>query len=88
MKSIEVQGTEKRLPGLTQYTPEQMFFVSFAQVWCERITDQGLASQILTDPHSPGKFRVFGPLSNSEDFVREWNCPAGPMNRPEKCLLW
>jgi len=88
MKSIEVQGTEQRLPGLTQYTPEQMFFVSFAQVWCERITDQGLASQILTDPHSPGKFRVFGPLSNSEDFVREWNCPAGPMNRPEKCLLW
>jgi len=88
MKSIEVQGTEQRLPGLTQYTPEQLFFVSFAQVWCERITDQGLASQILTDPHSPGKFRVFGPLSNSEDFVREWNCPAGPMNRPEKCLLW
>lgn len=58
------------------------------QVWCERITVNGLLSQILTDPHSPGKFRVFGPLSNSEDFVREWQCPLGPMNREEKCLLW
>jgi len=88
MKSIEEQGPEPRLPGLTQYTPEQLFFVSFSQVWCERITVNGLLSQILSDPHSPGKFRVFGPLSNSEDFVREFNCPLGPMNREDKCLLW
>ena len=32
MKSIEEQGPEPRLPGLTQYTPEQLFFVSFSQV--------------------------------------------------------
>jgi len=86
--SVDAQGPEPKLPGLLDYTPEQMFFISYAQVWCERITDQGLLNQILTDPHSPGKFRVFGPLSNSEDFVREYKCPIGPMNRENKCLLW
>lgn len=89
MLSVENEGQEPRLPGLTQYTPNQMFFISYAQVWCEKATVNGLLSQVLTDPHSPGKFRVFGPLSNSEDFVREFNCPAGsPMNRQDKCLLW
>jgi len=59
--SVDAQGPESKLPGLLDYTPEQMFFISYAQVWCERITDQGLLNQILTDPHSPGKFRKYFP---------------------------
>jgi predicted metalloendopeptidase len=89
MKSIETMGEEPALPGLEQFTPQQMFFISFSQVWCELQTPQSLLGQVLGDPHSPGKFRVIGPVSNSEDFQREFNCPEGsPMVRPEKCKLW
>ena len=53
------------------------------------MTTQSLLNQVLGDPHSPGKFRVIGPLSNSEDFVREFACNAdSPMNGVDKCKLW
>lgn len=89
MRSVESLGKEPSLPGLSQFTNEQMFFVSYAQVWCEIQTPEHLLGQILGDPHSPGKFRVIGPLGNSEDFQREFSCPAdAPMNRVDKCKLW
>jgi len=89
LRSVESEGAEPRLPGLTQFTPEQLLFVSYAQVWCEIQTPESLLGQVLSDPHSPGRFRVVGPLGNSEDFQKEFNCPAdAAMNRPEKCKLW
>jgi len=89
MRSVESQGEEPALPGLTDYSSEQMFFIANAQVWCEIQTPGSLLGQVLGDPHSPGEFRVLGPLSNSEDFQREYGCPAdSAMNRPEKCTLW
>lgn len=61
----------------------------FFQVWCEKWTHDGLLNQVLSNPHSPGKYRVWGPLSNSPDFVSAFSCPAGSsMNRDEKCDLW
>ncbi len=64
-------------------------FRCLSQVWCEEQTLEGLLNLILTDPHSPGKYRVWGPLSNSQDFVDAFECPAGSnMNREEKCILW
>ena len=90
LKSVEANGAEGPLPGLQQYTPEQMFFISYSQVWCEKKTLGALLSQILSDPHSPGKFRVWGPLSNSPEFVKAFNCPADSnMNRgDDQCVLW
>jgi len=89
MRSVDNLGKEPSLPGLSQFTNEQMFFVSYAQVWCEIQTPEHLLGQILGDPHSPGRFRVIGPLGNSQDFQREFNCPAdSPMNRVDKCKLW
>ena len=108
---MESEGTEPRLPGLQQFSPEQLLFVSYAQVWCEIQTPESLlsqvchivtallrvtysvtfcvTSQVLSDVHSPGEFRVIGPLGNSEDFQKEFNCPADAnMNRPDKCKLW
>merc|ERR1711988_1588175 len=89
-RSIESLGAEPALPGLTQFTPEQMFFISNAQVWCEIKTPEALLGQVLGDPHSPGRFRVIGPLGNSEDFQAAYGCPVdSAMNRgDEKCLLW
>merc|ERR1711887_463641 len=88
-RSVESQGPDSALPGLEMFTSEQMLFISYAQVWCELQTPESLLGQVLGDPHSPGQFRVIGPLSNSEDFQREFSCPPdSPMNRVDKCKLW
>ncbi|CAL4099551.1 unnamed protein product, partial [Meganyctiphanes norvegica] len=88
-KYIERNGPEPRLPGLEQYSPEQLFFLSNANIWCGAITKEGLLNQVLTDPHSPSDFRVIGPMSNMEEFSQLWSCPAGsPMNRDNKCVVW
>lgn len=89
MNSVASEGEEGPLPGLEQFSAQQMFFIAYSQVWCEKATTEALLNQILTDPHSPGKYRVWGPLSNSPDFVDAFSCPPGSnMNRDEKCDLW
>jgi membrane metallo-endopeptidase-like protein 1 len=81
-------GEEKRLPGL-DYSPEQLFFINYAQIWCQKITDQALESRILTGVHSPGEFRVIGPTSNSPFFSKVFNCKANQSNNPNnKCSVW
>ncbi|GAA5935913.1 CCR4-NOT core ubiquitin-protein ligase subunit MOT2 [Sporobolomyces koalae] len=74
------------LPGLGQYSREQLFFIAFAQGWARSMTPAEAVRRIRVDPHSPTQFRVRGPLSNSEEFAKAWNCPVGsPMNNKHKC---
>lgn len=76
------------LPGLN-LTHRQLFFVSFAQVWCSAMTDEAATLQIEKDPHAPPEYRVIGPLSNLKEFSKEFNCPLGSrMNPKEKCEVW
>jgi predicted metalloendopeptidase len=85
---VKEKGSEPRLPGLEKFSPEQLFFLSYAKVWCSKQTKQSLEQQILNGPHSPARYRVIGPLSNSVDFVNEFYCPVGEMNRSKKCVIW
>ncbi|KAL4119749.1 hypothetical protein QTP88_012533 [Uroleucon formosanum] len=88
-KYVLKHGTENRLPGLEDLSPEQLFFIGFASIWCESTTEQTLLNDLLTDVHSPGKIRVLGTLSNSEEFAQAFRCPIGsPMNPSEKCKIW
>uniref|UniRef100_T1KX15 Peptidase M13 C-terminal domain-containing protein n=1 Tax=Tetranychus urticae TaxID=32264 RepID=T1KX15_TETUR len=78
-----------QLPGLTNYSSDQLFFLQYGQVFCEVATPDGYLKNLLTDPHSPGKFRANGVLVNTPQFAKAFNCPLGtPMNPVGKCKLW
>ncbi|XP_022169537.1 neprilysin-11-like [Myzus persicae] len=82
-------GDEPRLPGLQDYTPQQMFWVSAANVWCSKYRPEALKTDIATNSHSPDRFRVIGPFSNLEDFSKDFRCPLGSnMNPVNKCQVW
>ena len=73
-------GTPEKIDG---FTPEQRFFLGWAQVWRSNIRDEALKLRLNTDPHSPGKYRCNGPLSNTPEFKKAFNLPDNcPMVRP------
>jgi putative endopeptidase len=78
-------------PNVAGFTPEQQFFVGFAQSWCARYREEDLRSRAVVDPHSPAKQRVNGPLSNLASFAAAFRCGEGrPMVRPpgRRCEIW
>lgn len=86
---VAANGAEPQLPGLEAFSAEQIFFLSYANNWCGSETPERLENQLLTDPHSPSKFRVYGPLQNNADFARTFQCAVGTnMNPAKKCILW
>ena len=52
------------------FTPEQRFFISFAQIWRTNIRDAEAQRLVTVDPHSPGQFRAYGPLSERAGILR------------------
>jgi putative endopeptidase len=82
----------KGRPGLIDgFTPEQRFFLGWAQAWRTLQRDEGLKVQVASDPHSPAKWRVNGPLSNMPEFHSAFACKAGDkMVRPEnlRARIW
>lgn len=72
------------------FTPEQRFFLGFAQVWCESMTPEEARRRALTDPHSPGRYRTNGTFSNMPEFWKAFGCTEGqPMVRgANACRVW
>jgi putative endopeptidase len=71
------------------FTPEQRFWLGFAQVWCQNQTDESSRLLAKTDPHSPGKFRVIGTIQNSADFAKAFGCkPGDKMVSENACHVW
>ena len=74
-------GPRTKIDG---FTPEQRFFLAWAQVWRELDREQYSRMLVNVDPHSPGKWRVNGPLSNMPEFKEAWGCKDGDaMVRPD-----
>jgi putative endopeptidase len=70
-------------------SPEQRFFVGNAQWACENIRPEDQRVNAITDPHSPGKYRVDGLVVNMEEFQKAFSCKAGqPMARENRCRVW
>src|SRR6476661_238704 len=78
-------------PRYDGFTPEQRFFLSWAQLRRSNIRPEALRQQILTDPHSPDQYRTIGPLMNMPQFQAAFGCKDGDkMVRPttERAVIW
>ena len=74
---------------LDGYTPQQRFFLGFAQIWCESARPEYSRQDVRTDPHSPGQFRVIGTVQNISQFGQAFGCSAGsPMAPAKGCRVW
>ena len=70
-------------------TPEQRFFVGFAQWACENNRPEDLRVKAVTDPHSPGRYRVNGVVANMPEFARAFACkPGSAMVSAKPCKVW
>ena len=87
-KSMEGKPRPAPIDG---FTPEQRFFLAWAQIWRSNITPQNARQRILTDPHSPGRWRANGPLQNMPEFAKAFGCkPGDPMVRGDavRAVIW
>lgn len=64
------------LPGLQDYTREQLFFIAFARSWAQNIRPAAAVQRVRTDPHSPNRYRVEGTVYNVPEFAEAFNCSA------------
>jgi putative endopeptidase len=77
--------------SINGYTPAQRFFISFAQIWKINYTDGELKNRLQNDPHSPGMYRVNGPLMNTPEFFEAFGVKEGDAMRNPKgkmIVIW
>ena len=94
--SLAYRAYEKSLEGKNRetidgFTPEQRFFLGFAQVWGENQTIESQTRAALTDPHAQGPFRINGTVVNMPEFQKAWGCAENaPMVREaaKRCRIW
>jgi putative endopeptidase len=83
------QTKNMQLESRDGLTPEQRFFVGYAQWACENRRPEDLRVDAITDPHSPGKYRVNGLVVNMPEFEKAFSCKAGqPSVRENRCRIW
>ncbi len=71
------------------FTPEQRAFLGWAQVWCQNERPENSRLRALTDPHSPGRYRVNGVVANMPEFASAFSCrPGSAMVREKPCRVW
>lgn len=89
MALMDVLG-EKPRNKIDGFTPEQRFFLGWAQIWCQNMRDEQKRMYAQTDPHSPAQWRVNGAVSNMPEFQKAFGCTAGqPMVRgANACRVW
>ncbi|HEV2643100.1 MAG TPA: M13 family metallopeptidase, partial [Candidatus Elarobacter sp.] len=88
-KAFERTPQAKAHKTIDGYTPEQRFFLAYAQVW-RSIATEGYIRQIAaTNEHPWDKFRVLGTLSNMPEFQAAFTCAAtDKMVRKNRCQIW
>jgi putative endopeptidase len=75
--------------GTDGFTPEQRFFLGWAQAWADKSSPQAEAYQAQNDPHAIARFRVNGPMANMPQFAEAFKCKQNqPMVRSDLCKIW
>jgi predicted metalloendopeptidase len=75
---LQLYLKENGNPGLIDgFTPEQRLFISWATIWRSKIRDEALKNQVKTDPHSPGMYRAYVPLTNLDTFFQAFDIKEG-----------
>lgn len=88
MTWLAESGGEPSMGGLTN---EQLFFVGYAQGWCNVQTPELEKMRIRSDSHSPGRYRVNGPVRNLPAFGKAFECEVGSPLYPKEdeiCVVW
>jgi putative endopeptidase len=85
----KAQTAQMQLEEKDGLTPDQRFFVGFAQWACENDRPEDARSNAMLDPHSPGKDRINGVVVNMPQFSKAFSCKAGqPMVKEKVCKVW
>lgn len=80
---------DQDLKPIDGFAPDQRFFIGMAQWACNNERPEMLRMRAMTDPHSPGKYRINGVVSNMPEFFKAFNCkPGQPMYRENTCRVW
>jgi predicted metalloendopeptidase len=85
----ELMKTKALAANADGLTPEQRFFLGWGQMWCENRTDEIARLHAKTNPHSPGRYRANGVVSNMPEFARAFSCQGtAPMVSQPVCRVW
>ena len=87
--AFEKSQAGKPRVSISGFTPEQRFFLAFAQVWRTNTRPEASRLRVATDLPAPARFRVLGPLANLPEFAQAFPCPAGePRVAAETVNIW
>jgi putative endopeptidase len=80
----------KPAPVLDGLSGDQRFFLAYAQAWRTKQRDDSLRNQLASDPHSPSKFRVIGPLRNVDAWYTSFDVSTGKygLKPEERVRIW
>jgi predicted metalloendopeptidase len=88
-KAFERTREFKSGKSIDGYTPQQRFFLAYANVWAENEREEAARNQALTNEHPDDRYRVIGTLSNMPEFRAAFHCVAGDkMVRADACQIW
>lgn len=86
---LQATSRHSPAPAYAGFDEIQQFFVSYAQSWCNKRTEESLRKQIFTDYHPPAEYRVNGVVANMPAFTAAFHCKEGaPMVPRDRCAVW
>ena len=84
-KALAQKGRPADIDG---FTPEQRFFIAFAQVWHGKERPERLRLRLTTNPHSPDNYRVIGALANMPEFYQAFSCSQPQTQSAPVSAIW